>query len=97
MKIIEKDESLRKEEERKNATFIRMINDKDIQEYYVNGLVVPLIRQLRDLKWMYNDGEKIVSTSGEEIKSALIGNMKEYLILVNILSPIIDEETKKTL
>ena len=97
MKIIQKDEFLKKEQDEMAAYLLRLQFDKKFQKYYVKGIVLPVLKNLRDLKWIYSSEEKLVSATDEEIADIIRNNRVNYSALVKLLSPIIDEEIKEEL
>jgi hypothetical protein len=97
MKIIEKDESILKEENEKNAYLLGLSANADFQRYYVQGVLLPVLNSLRDLRWMYQSDEKLMSATDEEIAGIIRSNRTHYRSIVSLLSPIVDDDTKKTL
>ena len=97
MKIIQKDEFLKKEQDEMDAYLLRLQFDKKFQKYYVKGIVLPVLKNLRDLKWIYSSEEKLVAATDEEIADIIRNNRVNYSALVKLLSPIIDEEIKEEL
>lgn len=97
MKIIKRDEALKREEDDRNAYLIKLQFDRKFQKYYVKGIILPVLKNLRDLKWIYNNEQKLLKASDEEIADIIRNNRVNYSALVKLLIPIIDEETKEEL
>ncbi|PIX94075.1 MAG: hypothetical protein COZ25_07385 [Ignavibacteria bacterium CG_4_10_14_3_um_filter_37_18] len=97
MKIIEKDEFLKKEEDDKNSYLLKLQFDRKFQKYYVRGIVLPVLKNLRDLKWIYSNEQELLKASDEEIADIIRNNRVNYSALVKLLTPIIDEEIKEEL
>lgn len=97
MKIIEKDSAIKAEEDEVKAYLLKLQSDKKFQKYYVDGIVLPVLNSLRDLKWIYANEEKLVSATDEEIADIIRNNRVNYSALVRLLNPIISEERKEKL
>ncbi len=97
MKVIQKDDSLKKEEDEKNAYLVKLQFDRKFQKYYVNGIVLPVLKSLRDLKWMYSSEKELLNATDEEIASIIRGNRTNYSALVKLLTPVIDPDIREEL
>jgi len=97
MKIIQKDETIKEEEDEKKAYLLRLQSDKKFQKYYVDGIILPVLKNLRDLKWLYANEEKLVAATDEEIADIIRNNRVNYSALTKLLFPIISEDRKELL
>lgn len=97
MKVIEKDDVLKEEEDEKKAYLLRLQSDKKFQKHYVDGIILPVLKNLRDLKWIYSSEEKLVAATDEEIADIIRNNRVNYSALTKLLFPIISEDRKELL
>lgn len=97
MKIIQKDESIKEEEDAAKAYYSEKRNDPLFQKYIIDMLLLPYLRPLTDLRWFYNDVDKLVSSSDKEIAAIIRNNSINYSVLLKFLSPIISEDRKEKL
>ena len=74
MKIVEKNDFLKREEDEKAAYLIKLQFDKKFQKFYVRGIILPVLKNLRDLKWIYSNEEKLVAATDEEIADIIRNN-----------------------
>jgi len=94
MKVIEKDDKKKKEEQTANAYLLSLQENKNFQKYFIQGIVLPQLEKLTSLAFLY-ERKEFVSADDAEIASIIRQNRNTYIALKSMMAPVLQEEDRE--